>query len=446
MSASHPEFEEQTKAVTLRFLTGEDLALLQIRLTSLTQKSNQSCRALFKSVPVEADDPYIQVLLSRLGIEIKPEDKTSHYAKLVSKSSNLYELLHNLHHDGQHHLEYFLFMIDKTTPPLNWGAIFFSAAGLSALIGGLFWAKPSYYQATVNWIKGILPKLADFGRSFASNLKNVSLVAILYNTCLLAYDWYTFFTTGTTQKSYKINRLAFNTLASLLTISAYTVAFMTGGALATISSFLLILSASVDIFRGLYFFIKNAREVPSKPPESASRIEHETYLRAKNLRDRSLRSMALKGVVGALITAAVIITAFNPGSFIITASCFVFISLITIAQKFISNSIKKSYAEKLQTEIGNINKGQQENTLSHAKALSKIHYEWKKIGKERAALEVQKAELAHQAEEVQAFVKTHQKAHKQLAKLSLFKPATPSKRPAQPSTEELDDPTPRSVA
>ncbi|WP_133129939.1 hypothetical protein [Legionella yabuuchiae] len=344
---------EPLQDIALRYVQGEPLEVIAVRLQAESSKLKLSCKELYKSLSVKNfNNPYIIAFLKSLNIKKSPTGEVGEFETFITNSASFYDLLVNLNYAGYHHVECLLKLIDKAHPPRNTALLFSLVSLFSAGLVTLFHFKKDFFVTLLEWgLSGI----HWLGRTF-SILKNIPLLGMLYNSLDLLSSWIVMAFKKTQPARQRVYDLLFKTVQSALTITAYGLMFLAGGTLAFPIAILFILSAATDVLKSLFILYKNYRDLNNitKPEDDASWESIAEYERAKNLLQSTVRSVWLKLGIAMLITAAVIVWCLSPPSLILSVVCCAFICLLTLSSISFSNVIKHSYAQKLQESIANI--------------------------------------------------------------------------------------------
>ncbi len=277
------------------------------------------------------------------------------YEKALKKSNNLYDLIKILSDDGYGQMEYLLEELIKTIKPRrNWPLIYLVSAGVSAVVGGLTYAFRQPLAVLWQWLSSTFPLAMNWvGRTF-SILRNIPLLGIIGNGLILTWDWYNTLAYGTNIPSRKLYNLLFKTLATGLTISAYTLSFLAAGIITIPAAILFVLGSTTKVFKGGYNWWRSARPVKPDNIEAAEWEVLAQYEREANLHQRSKYSALANIGAAVLTTIAVGIWNFSPPGLIVTIFCVSFISLITLAEWTLLSNINESSAYRLQTSIEKI--------------------------------------------------------------------------------------------
>lgn len=362
-----PQRINKLEQIVLDYLLGQDLDGIKVSLTSLCARTNTRCRTLYKSIPlkrrineetasVDEDypevDPMIDAILASLNIKKTITEEDGVYEKLLANSENLHDLLKNLYHDGHDHIGYLLNVIESTKPRYDWTVGFLLGAITSAGLGAFAHFNREYIVTLGRWFTQTFPQVVTWlGRTF-SILRNIPLLGIIMNLLILAGNWYSTFTNGTTTTPKKLQELFFKTLTAGLTISAYTLAFFAGGVITMPAALLFISSSATKVIKGVYEWWKNSE--PDKPNEELPWEIQAEYERAKNLHQRSKKAAFIKIGAAILTTIAVAVWDFFPPSLIFSALCVAFISMTALTEWSIISSINEAAADRLQSAIQDI--------------------------------------------------------------------------------------------
>lgn len=346
---------EELKDIVVKYLQGEAIRIVKIRLAEVSESSGKNGNDLYKAMPIDrscTNDKFLTAILGSLNIKPTGND-SGEYERLIHKSKNFHELLLNLYHDGHHHVGYLLQLVDNTKPPRNWATIFILGTLLSGSLGIFGYFKKEYIDTALAWATETFPTVISWlGRTF-SMLRNIPLLGIIYNSLgLLAY-WYTTFRNGTTTTQYKLENLLFRTLTAGLVIAAYCLTYLAEGLLTVPAATLFVLGSSIDVIKGIYNYFQTSNALLSLPPrEHEQNWEELAELeRAKNLSYRSLSSVWIKLAAAVLTTAAVVVWNFSPPNLIITVTSMAVISLISLTKRTLLAGIHESYAHRLQKSI-----------------------------------------------------------------------------------------------
>jgi hypothetical protein len=351
---------EELKDIVIKYLQGQSIRTVKIRLSEVSEACDRGGKDLFKSLPINpslANDKFIVAILGSLNIK-RSEMDSSQYEKLISKSQNVHELLTLLYHDGYHHVGYLLTLIEKTKPPRNWANIFILGTLLSGGLGIFAYFKNEYIDAAIAWATETFPNVINWlGRTF-SLLRNVPLLGIINTSLNLTWVWYSTFSNGTTTTQYKLQNLLFKTLTAGFAIGAYYLTFLAGGVLPFLAAVLFVLGSSIDVIKGVYNYFQTQNELLSLLPVLDNEHSWEELAeleRAKNLRYRSLQSVWVKLAAAILTTIAVIVWNFSPPNLILTVSCMVVMTLISMTKRTLLSGIQENYAHRLQKNIRDLN-------------------------------------------------------------------------------------------
>ena len=367
--------------IILDYLQGEPIDVIRVRLQSQCSQLDASCQSLYKSIKLEAahnievieeeddlelpvdertdeeDCPTIrltQSILASLNIK-KSNDPTIQgtYEKVLSKSKNLYDVIKILSDDGHEHAEYLLGeLIKKIKPRRNWTLIFLLSSVVSAALGGLTYYHRQHLAAIGQWFSSTFPVVVSWLAKTFSILRNIPLLGIIGNGVVLIWNWYNALSNGTTIPTRKLHNLLFKTLATGLTISAYTFSFLAAGTITIGAAILFVLSSTTKVFQGGYNWWKNSR--PIKPEDTEEWEVLAQYERANNLHQRSKYSALVNIGAAMFTTIAVAIWNIFPPSLVVTVFCVSFISLITLTEWSILSSINESAAYRLQMALEKI--------------------------------------------------------------------------------------------
>ena len=348
------------KEIVLNYIQGDRLGEIAGRLKTESIEFNTGCKSLFKAVPIEPTDKFIIAILGSLNIN--REEPGRKFEALFEQSDNeqpknLHELLTHLYHNGHHHIEYLLKLIEDTNPKRNWTILLMLSALGSAGLGNFFYFNKHYFETISNWFLRTFPFIINWlGKTF-SLLRNVPLLGIIYNAIGLLLSWYHTFNNGTKTTTEKLNNLFFKTLMAGLTISAYAISFFAAGTMTVTAAVLFVLSSSIDVFQGVFNWVtsKQAEEDLVLPTAAAWEIVAE-YERAKNLHQLAIHSVYVKVGGAILTTIAVGIWSFCPPTLLITIFCVSFMSLTGLTARSILSSMDETAATQLQDAIINIKK------------------------------------------------------------------------------------------
>lgn len=381
----------QLKKIVLRYLQGEAIDVVKVRLQTMSSSLNQSTSVLYKKISINPNDPYLKTIFTTLNEE--DEQRTR---QVLKRSKNFYQLLSHLCHNKHKHLELLLHLIGKTTPPKNWAVIFSLGALLSAAVGVFFHFNKLYFEQLITWATKTFPKSIHWlGKTF-SILRNIPALGIIYNSFEILYDCYKTFSSAIFLSKHRLSALGFNILRSSLSIAAYTLSFLSGGTLALPIASLFVLSASIDVTRGFYVLYhcrKDLKALAKPDPKLSSWQQQADFIRKQCHLERSLKSVWVKLGTAALATIAVFIWSFSPPSLVITASCLTFLCLISLAKQSFVKSIKRSYANHLQRQLSLLNSPPKLNANpSNQQQLAKILKQEKQIKK--LQLEIKKTNSA----------------------------------------------------
>jgi len=355
-----PDQQHELKSIIVSYLQGQAIGAVKARLESERDRLKSGCKDLYKGVFIELDDPYIHTILDSMNIK-RPSDT---YNKLMRRSNNLHQLLTHLYHDGHHHVGYLLQVIENTNPPHNWSLIFLWGTVVTAALGTFFQLNQALFNSIIDWGQRTFPTVVDWlGRTF-SLLRNIPLLGLLYNGAGLAWNWYVTFSNGTTSTSHKLSRLFFKTLTASLTMAAYLISYLAGGAMVMPAAVLFVLSASIDVFKSLFIFIKNQRAV-EPPAQGATWEVLAEYERSQNVYERSMQAVWVRLSAAILTTIAVGIWNFFPPSLLITITCVSIMTLVSLAKHSILTSIYEHYAHQLQATILDLDKASSEQSLHY---------------------------------------------------------------------------------
>jgi hypothetical protein len=351
------EQRDDLKKIVLDYLVhGSDLDnvgwLLKNRSTKY--KNNfSSCKKLFQAVPISVkealDDPLIIAILA--STEDPDGDKNARLRrKLLNKSRNLFELLTNIYHRGNHQLGHLLKLIESTYPQRNWTLSFILGAFLTAGFAGVFYFKPEYGDNILSWLRQTFPTVLKWiGKTF-SLLKNIPLLGVAWHAAFLIGDWIYTFKKGTA--TFKLNRLLFNTLNAGFIITAYSLTYLAMGIMTAPAAILLILgSGTIDVLGSAFNLWYVPKPIPLSKEQKESWKHVAAYERANNLYRQLWRSFWVKLGAAILITAAVILWYSLPPTLILSLSCLVFGWLVTLARVSILRTSKIEHAQKLQASI-----------------------------------------------------------------------------------------------
>jgi len=405
----------QLELIVLDYLQGQDLDVTRVSLTAASARLTAPCKAMFKSIPLKADslnqlnndesedpsvehyeDPTIVAILASLNIKRSQTDEDGPYKKLM-QSKNLYDLLKNLSHDGHHHVEYLLDLIEHTKPRYDWTLVYIIGAITSAGLGAIADTNRQLLAAIGQWFSETFPVVVTWlGRTF-SVLRNIPLLGILVNSVILTWNWYSTFTNGTTTTPKKLQELFFKTLTSGLTISAYTLAFLAGGIITTPAALLFVSSSATKVIQGIYNWYKNSQ--PTPPAQEVSWEVQAEYARAENLHQRSKNSALVKIGAAILTTIAVAVWDFGPHSLVFTSLCVAFISMTALTEWSLLSSIKESAAYQLQAIIGYNGITRTEEVRPALSDVSRVNDQRRNLNLARRQFEIAAAERLRVLEE-----------------------------------------------
>lgn len=353
------EQTETLKKIVLGFIQGNIPSVTKIQLQTLTAELKTSAKKLYQSISLDfsTPDPFLTAILR--SINLYQEDHRDADTRLQKYSPNLYELLKNLYHDGNHQLGYLLKLIENTKPATNWTALFLVGSITSAGLGVLAYFKRAYIDQFLQWLEQSYPMLLEWTTKTFSILRNLSLLGILYTGLGLLWSWIYTFSNGTTSVHHKITALFFKTTAAILSMAAYAVAYLAAGVMSLTAASLFFLSSTIELVKSLYFYIKASNNLTQLSQPDLNTATWETlaqYKRAENLYQRSLRTFWIKLTAALFTCVAVAIWSFFPPSLIITASCFIFISLIALTKRSIVSSMHEASAFQLQHALRHLGK------------------------------------------------------------------------------------------
>ena len=359
MTPLSPDKIKYLQNIALRYFKGEPISVVKIRLQTECSELGIGCKSLYKSIVLKnaENDTMIREILGSLNIKKSTIPGTQgRYEKLLTKSKNFHDLLTHLFHDGYHQVGLLLKMIENTKPKKNWPLIFAIGAASSAAIGALFYFSKSTLEAFGNWITRTFPSVVKWIISTFSSLRNIPLLGIASTGIVLAVNWYNTFARGTTTPTKKIMSLIFKTTTAGLTIGALFLSYLAAGALTLSAALLFVLSASIDVIKSTYTLLKNIRALRTLevPDENADWETVAEYERAKNLQQRSAKTVWIKLGAAVLMTIAAVVWNFFPPSMMITVCCMAFIMLMMLAKRSMLSRINETAADNLQKNIQTI--------------------------------------------------------------------------------------------
>ncbi|KTD19734.1 hypothetical protein [Legionella londiniensis] len=358
MAILNPNSSDTLKRIALKYLHGEAIDVVRVRLQIECAEFNEGAKQLYKAVPLAVDrqDPYIHAILISLGIH--PKTQSGEYERLLEKSKSLYDLLVHLSHGGHQQIADLLTLIEATKPRRNWTPLLLLGSGLTAMVGGIIYYKRQYVEAVFEWFKRTLPFVINWFSKTFSVLKSLPLLGILFNSLSLVWSWYLTLSSGTISLTQKISSLFFTSLTLGLKISAYLFSYLAGGIMGYPAATLFVLSASIDLFKSLFELGTNIYALAKLPAlqeeDEGNWVKQAEFIRKKNFHQRSLQGAWVSLVAAILTTIAVAIWCFSPPSLAVAVCSVVFITLIALAKNSILTHINEYYAQSLQKSIRSI--------------------------------------------------------------------------------------------
>lgn len=361
------------KKIILDYVHGEAISVIKVQLEIESASFKLSCKSLYQKVVLsDKDDLFITAILKSLKIYKNSNRASDRYNKLLNKSNNLFELLENLSHDGNHQINYLLSMIGRTKPPPNWTLVWLITVFSGLTLGLLIYLIRSRFNKLQAWLIQKIPILFNWIHQTFSMVRNIPLLGIAYNSISLILSWINTLANGSITTINKLRRQCFKTLTAGLNIIGYTLSFLAAGIVTIPAAIFYVLGASSEVFHSLFDWYQShkayqkLKHYKHKPKYDEPWEVKAEYERAKNLHRRSLNSVWIRISSALLVTAAVGIWSFCPPSLIITICCVVFISLIAITSKSVIWSIKETSARHLQNALKRIHRSEADELCPNA--------------------------------------------------------------------------------
>lgn len=356
------ERAETLKRIVLKYLHGEAIDVVQVRLQIECAGLNKSAKSIYRAISAtRQDDPYVEAILRSLGITRGTnESEQAEYQALLKQSKSLYGLLVSLSHRGNIHASDLVNLIEKTKPKTNWTLWLFLGSGASAVFGGIIYYQREYFHALIEWFKRTLPFVINWLSKTATILKSLPVLGIGYNALNLAVNWYLTLSSGTLSLTQKMSALFFKSLTLGLKISAYGLTYLAGGMMSYPAATLSVLSASIDLFKSsfelgtsIYALTQLKLKSPDEEDDNEwSRIAD--YHRQKNLHQRTMHAAWVSLAAAVLTTLAVAIWCFSPPNLAVAICCVAFITFVSLTRNSIVSHINEQHAHSLQKTIRDI--------------------------------------------------------------------------------------------
>jgi hypothetical protein len=352
---------------------------------------NISCKALYQAIPVNPlEHNYQDIIL--VSLDISEESPLRH--SLLKSSQNLYQLLQNIHHNGEHHLKALITKIDETTQPHPWDAYLTTLTLVVGGIGAMFYIKQDFFWATVEWILSTGKTTTALIIRTLLELPNIALIGLGYNVILLAYQWYCTFAYGTIIPKHKLSRLTFVTLGKTFNIAAYLLSYLAAGVMTPISAMPFIVGSLMDVLGGIYDLLVLYHPdnpllsliAPKAPNPEVVEVKDEPWakmaarFRQENHKDQLWGILWVKLVAAIILSTSVIICCVFPPSAFLSILCFIVGCLVALARNAIIQTIEQNYDDKLQNKLFGIKKfliAEQklipEEKLNETKQLTSLH-------------------------------------------------------------------------
>ncbi len=331
-------------AIVNDYLQGATLAQIELSLKKLCNTTHHNAKYLYQHAQIDAIA--CQTLFQTLNL---PQELASHY----DKSESLFVLLKRLHEDGygHNHLDYLLKRINHIKPQRFWRRVMIAVVSTMG-VGSYFIATQQnplrwLYELTIilfpsivlNWLK----------RTF-SLLKNIPLVAIIYNSCWLVWDVFNRFYYGFANIKQKLIATAFDVLTKGAIIVGYVITIVAAGVATPVAGILFIFSAMMDVAESIVNFIS----IMNKPLLATAQQTHAQQIdqvRQKNQQRLVSNTLWIKVSAAILTSVAVAVWCFCPLNFVLVLSVIASMILISTIKSMVINQIEYNHSVWLQTEI-----------------------------------------------------------------------------------------------
>lgn len=342
--------DDDLKDIIRSYFRGQKIKITRVRLQTECDDYKKNASTLYKRVLIKsANDPFLIDILADLNIH---PDSAS-FNRLINKSNHFYELLVHLYHDGYQRAGLMLRLIHQAKTRRPWSLIFSLGFLASVTIGLSFHFNQESFRNFWHWLNTHCPKAINWLKSTCLLVRNIPLIALIYNSLMLLHSWYTTFANGTTTTTYKMTKLAFKTLTLGLVITAYYLTFNNNGLLLLPAAALFVASAGIDVIKSIYMASKSlyALYKQEPPEEDAAWGEKAQYISMQNLHKRQVYSIWIKLTAALLMTLAVAVWAFYPPTLAMTICSVVAMLFITKAKQSILATIRTRFHHQLQEAL-----------------------------------------------------------------------------------------------
>ena len=283
--------DEAFRDLFIGFLRGEKLDEIQAKLKLICTPNNKSLDAkqlcLQVSVVKKGQfDDKTQIILEHLNANANV-NHYDHHSRM-----SLYHLLSHLRNNGHERIDLFLKIISKTKSDATLSDYLYALSTpliAATFISAFFYVEPEIFAATCDWVLEQIPILTDWLYFHIVHLNNLGIPQILIQIGWGIYHIFDTFEYGLSQSDKRFSNLFFNLFSVSLILIAHIISFLAKGTLSVITTFLIILSAWVDVLRGPYQITAPEVMYEESPHKTANDIcrqqieEHDRRIKYLNL-------------------------------------------------------------------------------------------------------------------------------------------------------------------
>ncbi|MCH9756063.1 MAG: hypothetical protein K0U37_02575 [Gammaproteobacteria bacterium] len=345
-------------------LNGVGRGILRARLEDLCNDEKQGGKdalTLYKEAHISKANAEKLITLLCVSKEFKEPDTLFGWVKALSQKDY-----------GHRHLEDFYHLLQEVKPRKSWTVPLFLAT-LGTMIGSIYLSvMPEQLRAFEALIAKAAVIIAQFLQTTFSILKNIPLVLLIYSVlCIPVQAYHSIVHDSFRSLPKRLQKWLTGTLPPVLSLISYALAYAAQGVFTPLAVGFFIASSFVGVANSLFNF-HHLKPIGDEPLKTAALETRLDYLRQKERRARTAKTIGVNLVASILTSITVILWGILPPSFLIMVGSILFINLVGFTKSAMLGHIHTKGAEKLQKELREISR---DNEITAPKATQRQTFE-----------------------------------------------------------------------